>query len=188
MKANLYYLTGEPEYKDQNTSETISRISKNILEWLTKSYNIGCWSNTGAWAASWALKKSLKRPSFLLYFPEIGKKRKHQATDLTVNQFQGSTIATISAHVPGQHLWASAGQVPSSSSPKQWKLDGHVKIYNSVSARSPLTKSNSNIKSAHVSALTGSVPRKMAKGLQRVLASCKNQIQVARHSAAHLNH
>ena len=38
-------------------------------------------------------------------------------------------------------MWASVGPGPSSSSPKQCKLDGRVKIYNSVSARSPLTKS-----------------------------------------------
>ena len=38
-------------------------------------------------------------------------------------------------------MWASAGPGQSSSSPKQWKSDGHVKIYNSASARSPLTKS-----------------------------------------------
>ena len=75
------------------------------------------------------------RPSFFLYFPDI---RKTKATDLAV---RGSTIATISAHVPGQHMWASAGQGPSSSSPKQWKSDGRVEIYNSVSARLPLTKS-----------------------------------------------
>ena len=55
---------------------------------------------------------------------------------------------------------------------QQCKSDGRVKIYNFVSARSPLTKSkkekinreHSNIKSAGVSALTGSVPLKMAKG------------------------
>ena len=76
---------------------------------------------------------------------------------------------------------ASAGQGPSSSSPKQWKSDGRVKIYNSVSARLPLTKSKkknyrerSNIKSARVSALTGSVPRKTAKVLQRVSALVRN--------------
>ena len=45
----------------------------------------------------------------------------------------------MSAHVPGQHIWASAGPGPSSSSPKQWKSDGSIKIFNSVSARSPLT-------------------------------------------------
>ena len=67
--------------------------------------------------------------------------KENKATDLAVSQLRCSTIAIISAHVPGQHMWASAGQGPSSSSPKQWKLDGRVKIYNSVSARSPLTKS-----------------------------------------------
>ena len=70
-------------------------------------------------------------------------------------------------------MWASPGPGPSSSSPKQWKSDGRVKIYNSVSARLPLTKSKkknyrerSNIKSARVSARTGSVPRKMAAARQ----------------------
>ena len=64
----------------------------------------------------------------------------NEATDLAVSQLRGSTIAIISPHVPGLHMWASAGQGLSSSSPKQWKSIGSV-IYNSVSARSPLTKS-----------------------------------------------
>ena len=51
----------------------------------------------------------------------------NEATDLAVSQLRGSTIAIISAHLPGQHVWASGGQGPSSSSPKQWKSDGSVK-------------------------------------------------------------
>ena len=92
---------------------------------------------------------------------------------------------------------ASVGPGLSSSSPRQWESDGRVKIYNSVSARSPLTKSKkekirerSNIKSARVSALTGSVPRKMAEALQRVLALCtvcRNRTHVARLFATSLN-
>ena len=56
------------------------------------------------------------------------------------------------AHVPGLHMRASAGPGPISSSPKQWKLDGSVKIYNSLGARSPLTKSTNEkiIKSAAI--------------------------------------
>ena len=88
---------------------------------------------------------------------------------MVVSQLLGSTIAIISAHVPSPHILASAGKGPSPSSPKQWKSDGHVNIYNFVSARSPLMKSKKknyregrNINSARVSALTGSVPRKMA--------------------------
>ena len=65
----------------------------------------------------------------------------NKATDMVVSHLLGSIIAIISAHVPGQHIWASVGQGLSSSSPKQWKSDGSVKIYNSFSARSPLTKS-----------------------------------------------
>ena len=60
---------------------------------------------------------------------------------MAVSQLRGSTIAIISAHVPGPHMSASAGPGPTSSSPKQCKSDGRVKIYNSVIARSPLTKS-----------------------------------------------
>ena len=45
-----------------------------------------------------------------------------------------------------------------------------------------------DIKSARVSALTGSVPRKMAKRLPRVSAPCWNRTHVAQLSAAHLNH
>ena len=72
-------------------------------------------------------------------------------------------------------MCANVGPGPSSSSPKQGKSDFSVKIYNSVSARLPLTKSKKkksiessaryylNIESTRVSALTGSVPHKMAK-------------------------
>ena len=42
-------------------------------------------------------------------------------------------MAIISVYVPGQHMLASAGLGPTPSAPKQWKLDGSVKIYNSVS-------------------------------------------------------
>ena len=48
-------------------------------------------------------------------------------------------------------MWAGPG--PSSSSPKQWKSDGGVQIYNSVSARLPLIKSKKKqiIQSAAIS-------------------------------------
>ena len=127
------------------------------------------------WA--WALEKSLTRPSF---FPCIFEKSgKNKANDLAVGQLRGSTIAITSAHVPGPNMWASAGPGPSSSSPKQWKLDGRVKIYNSVSARSPLTKSKkkkyserSNIKSTRVSALTGLLLSAMQNGT--IFAQCSS--------------
>ena len=93
---------------------------------------------------------SLIRPSIFLYFWEIRKKvcifekyGKNEATDLTVSQLRGTTIATISAHVPSLLMWVSLGSGPSSSSRQQWKSDCHVKIYNSVTVREwlPLTKS-----------------------------------------------
>ena len=66
------------------------------------------------------------RPSFFYIFEKSGK---NEATDLAVSQLQGSTVPIISAHVPGQHMWASVGPGPSPSSPKQWKSDGRVKIW-----------------------------------------------------------
>ena len=88
----------------------------------------------------------------------------------------------------GLHMWASASQGLSSISPKQWKSDGHVKIYNSVSVRLPQTKSKkknyrerSTLQSEHVSALT-------AEELQSVSALIRNPTQIARLTATCLNH
>ena len=105
-----------------------------------------------------------------LYFFRVcifEKSGKNEATDLAVSQLLGSTIAIISAHVPGLQMWASASQGPSSSSPKQWKCDGHVQIYNSVSARSlRKSKKTKKYRERSVSALTDLVPHKMAEALQ----------------------
>ena len=84
------------------------------------------------------LKSLLRGVRFSCIFEKSGR---NEATDLAVSQLRGSTIAIISAHVPGPQMWASAGPRPSSSSPKQCKSDGRVEIYNSVSARSQLMKS-----------------------------------------------
>ena len=76
-------------------------------------------------------------------------------------------------------MWASAGPGPSSNSPKQCKSDGRV-IYNFVSIATDEIqekknyRESSNIKSAHVSALTGSVPREMAEARQRVSPQIRN--------------
>ena len=78
-------------------------------------------------------------------------------------------------------MWASTGPGPSSKSPKQRKSDGRVsKIYNSVTdcqreiatdeiqgKKNYRERSNMMMKSARVSALTGSVPRNMAEAWQR---------------------
>ena len=91
----------------------------------------------------YAVQHEPKKSPFrgLRFFCFFEKSAIQRATDLAVSQLRGSAIAIISAYVPGQHMWASACPGPSSTSPKQCKSDGHVKIYNSVSARSPLTKS-----------------------------------------------
>ena len=95
---------------------------------------------------------SLRKVSYKAFIFSVFSRNqeKNEATDLAVSQLRGSTIAITPAHVPGQHMiwgqfWASAGQGPSSSSPKQCNLDGRVKISNSVSARSPLTNPRKKI-------------------------------------------
>ena len=108
------------------------------------------------------------RPSCFLYFREIWNKQSHMPGSHSAQRHYNSyNLCPCARPAVAQHMWASAGQGQSSSFPKQWKSDSCVQIYNSVSARMPLTKSkkkkcreHSNIKSARVTALTGSVPRK----------------------------
>ena len=54
-------------------------------------------------------KVSYEAFPFSVIFEKSGK---NEATDLEVSQLWGSTIAIISAHVPGPHMWASAGPGP----------------------------------------------------------------------------
>ena len=108
-------------------------------------------------------RKSLTRPSFFLYFREIRNKQSHwpggQSAPKLYNLYNLCPCARP-AHVG--KCW------PGSSSPKLWKSDGSVKIYNSVSVRYPLTKSK--------------------KKMQRVSAPCWNQTQVTWIPATHLSH
>ena len=133
---------------------------------------------------------------FFCIFEESGK---NEATDLAVCQLRGSTIAIISAHVPGQHMWASADPGPTTKltqvlqNSASWMV---VLRFTTLSARdrhwrNPRKKNyreRSNIKSARVSALTGSVPRKMAEALQKDSELIKNWTHFARLSATDLNH
>ena len=80
------------------------------------------YNDSQPWA--WALEKYI--------FEKSGK---NQATDLAVSKLRGSTIAIISAHVQGQHMWASAGPGLISKFSKTVESDGSIKIYNSVSTR-----------------------------------------------------
>ena len=59
-----------------------------------------------------ALGMSLRKVSHkaLRFFCIFEKSGKNKSTDLAVSKLWGSIIAIISAHVPGQHMWASAGQ------------------------------------------------------------------------------
>ena len=118
-------------------------------------------SSTQSWA--WALKKSLTRPSCFLYFREIRNKRSHWPGGRSAYEAPRLTLAIISgfsAHVSGLHMWASAGQGPSSSSPKQWSLMVVLR-FTTLSAqdchwenprRKKLHRGQSNIKSAHCQA------------------------------------
>ena len=77
------------------------------------AFPLHCWAQSSqGYEPSKSLLLSLH---FFCIFEKSGK---NEATDLAVSQLQGSII---SAHVPGPHMWASAGHGLSSSSPKQWK-------------------------------------------------------------------
>ena len=62
-------------------------------------------------------KTSLRKVSYdslwgFRFFCIFEKPWKNEATYLAVSQLPGSTIAIISAHVPGQHMWGDCGQGP----------------------------------------------------------------------------
>ena len=105
----------------------------------------------------------------------------------------GSTIAKIRPMCQARTCARVLSQGPTPSAPKQCKSDVHVKV-KTLSARDRhwrnpnYYKECGNIKSWSVSALTGSVPCKMAKGLQRVSAPNGIRTTVARLSATRLNH
>ena len=112
----------------------------------------------------------------------VKKIMKKEATDLAVSQLQCSANAIIASHVPGPHMWASAG--PSSSSVKQCQRE----ITTDEILELKKIREHSNIKSSCVSALTGSVPRRMAEALQSNPALIRNRTHVTRLSAALFNH
>ena len=101
---------------------------QTISQWI-HSHESHLPNDTPKQSGAWALKKSLLQGLCLFCIFEKSGIIEATDSDLVVSQLWGSII---SAHVPGQHMWASAG----------------------------------NIK-ARSSALTDSVPRKMAKGRQR---------------------
>ena len=99
---------------------------------------------------AWALEKSLMRPSFFLYLQEIRKKRRHwygcQSALRLYNRHNLCPCARP-AHMGEsepcgrEQAWVQVLQ----NSGCCGKSDGHVKIYNCVSARSPLTKSTERV-------------------------------------------
>ena len=144
-------------------------------------------------------EKSLLRG--LRFFCVFEKSGINEATDLAVSQLRGSTIAIISAHLPGQHMWASTSPGPSLGRPgTEFKFSKTVQVgwscqdlqlcQREIASDEIQEKRNyrecSNIKER------ASVPRKMGhimgEALQRVSVPYGNRTHVARHPATHLNH
>ena len=101
------------------------------------------------------------------------------------------------------HQASTCGPVPQSPGPtpsaqKLWYLDVMLRIMNPVSQMATdeiqeekYYRESINIKtrvSVTVSALTGSVPRKISCWRQRVSAPCGNRTHLDRLTATHLNH
>ena len=104
---------------------------------------------------------SLTRP--LHFFCIFEKSGKNQATDLTVGQLRGSTIAIISAHVPGPHMWAShAARVRARARVQDIQNSGSRMVvlrFTILSARDRHRRNPraQQYKTVHVCALTGSL-------------------------------
>ena len=111
------------------------------------------------------LKSLLQGLCFFCISRNQGKK--NTATDLAVSQFLGSTIDIISAQVPGQHMWPGPYFKFSKTVEVGWLHQDLQFCQREVATDKIQEKKNyrehSNIKSARVSALNGSVPRKMAE-------------------------
>ena len=105
----------------------------------------------------------------------------NKATCLAVTQLRGTTIAIISAHVPGLQWPSTCGRVLARARVQVSQNSGSRTVvfrFTTLSARechwrNPRKKNyrdSNNIKRARVSALTGSVPHNMAVGQQSVSA------------------
>ena len=90
-------------------------------------------------------------------------------------------------------MWPSPGPGPDSKCSKTLEVGCSSSELKPEIATDEIQKEEnyverSNIQSARVSALTGSVHRKMAEGRQRVSAPSGNGTRAARLPATHLNH
>ena len=102
-------------------------------------------------SGGWGLKNSKCGP-LLFSILNNSRERNGQACSGTF----APRLAVITAHAPGQHMWLSQGSCPYSKCSKT--VGFMFRFY--VEVRLLLTR----YKSVRVSALTGSVPRKMAEG------------------------
>ena len=141
-------------------------------------------------SGGWGLKNPLAWPLFFKYFRHFKEKLRPGTFAILALRLYNRYDH---AHVPGLHMWASAGPRPCS------KCSKTVEVVCSYSELKPRPcqreiatdeiqekknyREHSNIKSAHVSALTGSVPRKMAAARQKDSAPNGNR----RLSALSLN-
>ena len=110
-------------------------------------------------------------PSFFKYFRQFRVKKKRRPSTFVAFALRFYNSYNH-AHAPGPHIWPSLGPWLDSKCSKTVEVGCSCSKLKPCQGRSPMTKSKkkkndrecSNIKSTRVSALTGSVPCKMAKG------------------------
>ena len=167
------------------------------LDWSKNQF--GQWGTTEGWklltvgqSGGWVLKNPHYEPSFSSTF-DNKIKNKGQAFSFT---FAARLFNSYNpAHVPGLHIWQSPGPRPDS------KCSRIVEVRCSCQQLKPCqsqiatdeiqekkNKISALIQSACVSALTGSVPHKMVKGLQDGATPYWNRTHVVRLNVARLNH
>ena len=139
------------------------------------------------------MKNPLAWPLFFKYFRQFKDKRRPGTFAILAPRLCN---CLNHAHVPGQHMWQSPGPGPCS------KCSKTVEVGCSYSELKPCQREiatdeiqerknyreRSNIKSARVSALTGSVPRKMATSRQKDSVPFENRTHISRLSTTSVTH
>ena len=126
------------------------------------------------------LKNPLAWPLFFKYFRQFNEKRRPGTFAILAPRLYNSYNQ---AHVADRHMWQSPGPGPGSKCSKTEEvgcLYSELKPCQCEIATDEIQgeknyRERINIKSARISALTGSAQRKMAAARQKVSATCENR-------------
>ena len=144
-------------------------------------------------SGGWRLENPLAWPSFFKYFRQFKEKQRQGTFAILALRLYN---CYNHAHVPGQHMWQSPDPRQGSKCSKTVEVRCSYSELKSCQREIATDKiqekknywERSNIKSACVRALTGSVPHKMTYALQKDSSQYWNRTRVTRLSTTSLNH